>query len=410
MTCERFSGSLAALLVAATALSVTGCSTLPASGPSDSAIESGAAASAKPENGIVGFNYALVDVSKGILSHVSVDSQSLGKTFGLGRAPAPEIRIGVGDVVAVTIFESATGGLFIPNDAGSRPGNFVTLPNQTVDRSGAIAVPYAGLVPALGRSLNQIQADIEKRLASRAIEPQAVVTLVTQKSNDVSVVGDVNVPGKFSVQPGGERVLDLIARAQGLKKQPYESSITVQRDGKRATVAFNALVTNPMENIFVGNGDTIYVYGETKSFVAFGATGTNQKFDFSSENISLAEAVGLAGGLLDSRADPGQTFVYRVEDRRSLEKMGVDVTRFAGMTDVPTIYRTNLRDPSAYFAARSFRMRDKDIIYVSNASSVELIKFLTVVNAVSATNANVPADGVTARDSWHQLGRAAHNQ
>lgn len=404
---KRGFAKLAALLGSVAILA--GCSSLPASGPSDGAITSGAEVTATNGDAAVGFKYALVDVNKGILPYVSEDDQSLAKTFGAGRAPAPEIRVGVGDVLSVTIFESATGGLFIPNDAGSRPGNFVSLPNQTIDRSGGLSVPYAGSVPALGRTLPAIQADIEKRLASRAIEPQALVTLVSQKSNDVAVVGDVNTPGKFNVQPGGERVLDLIARAEGLKKEPYQSSVTIQRGGTKATVPFNTLIAHPAENIYVGALDTIYVYGEAKTYVAFGATGQNQKFEFGSEKLSLAEAVGLAGGLLDNRADPGQVFVYRIESRKALEKMGIDVTRFAGQSEVATIYRTNLRDPASYFAARKFQMRDKDILYVSNASSVELLKFLTVVDAVTGQAANSSSDLVTTRDAWHQLGRAPHN-
>lgn len=389
-------------------LTLGGCSMLPDSGPSTSAIVDGASVVGGPEDGTVGFKYALLDVSGQILPYVSEDGQSLSKTFGLGPALAPEIRVGVGDVLSVTIFESAAGGLFIPNDAGSRPGNFVQLPNQTVDRSGAMSVPYAGSVPALGRTLPQIQSDIEKRLAGRAIEPQVLVTLVTQKSNDVSVVGDVNAPNKFDVQPGGERVLDLIARAGGLKKEPYQSSVTVQRGNRRATVSFNALIANPAENVYVGIGDTIYVYGEAKSYVAFGATGTQNKFDFGIEKLSLAEAVAQANGLLDNRADPAQVYVYRVENRRALEKMGVDVSKFGDKKEIPTIYRTNFRDPASFFAARKFMMRDKDVIYVSNSAQTELIKFLNLVDAVSATTANTSADLVTTRDAWHQLGRHAH--
>lgn len=397
-----------AVLMGAVSLLV-GCATLPASGPSDTSITQGAQARVSGGDAALGYDYALVEVNERVVPNVTEDGSSLTKTFGVGRAPAPEIRVGVGDVVSVTIFESATGGLFIPNDAGARPGNFVSLPNETVDRSGALSVPYAGTIPALGRTLPEIQTDIEKRLASRAIEPQAIVTLVSQKSNDVAVIGHVNTPGKFSVPPGGERILDLIGRAQGLSKEPYQSSITLQRNNKRATVAFNTLITHPTENIYVAPLDTIYVYAETKTFVAFGATGDNKKIEFGSEKVSLAEAVGMAGGLLDNRADPGQTFVYRAEDRGALAKMGIDVTRFGDKKEIPTIYRTNLRDPASYFAARAFQMRDKDIVYVSNADSVELLKFLTVINAVSGTGANVASDTVTTRDALHQLGRNAHN-
>jgi polysaccharide export outer membrane protein len=235
------------------------------------------------------------------------------------------------------------------------------------------------------------------------------VTLVSQQSTNVSVLGHVNSPGKFAVLQGGERILDLISKAGGLKKEPYESSVTVQRAGTRATVAFNTLVSKPRENIFVAPQDTIYIFAESKSYLAFGATGTNQKFTFGSENLSLAEAVAQAGGLLDSRADPAQVFLYRMENRRALEKMGIDVSRFEGRSEIPTIYRTNLRDGAGYFAARDMKMRDKDILYVSNAASVELIKFLNVIDTVSGTSANVASDSVTIRDPMHQLGRAAHN-
>jgi polysaccharide export outer membrane protein len=49
-------------------------------------------------------------------------------------------------VVSVTIFEAEAGGLFVPSEAGARPGNFVTLPEQIVDSNGNITVPYAGTI------------------------------------------------------------------------------------------------------------------------------------------------------------------------------------------------------------------------------------------------------------------------
>jgi polysaccharide export outer membrane protein len=399
----RLSVSVVGILVG-----LQSCTSLPDSGPTTSAVTGGATVVATAEPEAIGFHYALLDIRQSILPHVSADGRSLASTFGLGQAPAPEIRVGVGDVISVTIFESASGGLFIPQDAGSRPGNYVELPDVTIDRAGLISVPYAGSVPALGRTLREIEADIVKRLASRAIEPQAVVSMVSQHSTDVAVIGHVNSPGRFSINTGGERVLDLIARAGGLKKEPYESSVTVQRGTRRATVAFEALIEKPPENIYVGVGDTIYVYAETKSYVAIGATGQQQKYDFGAKSLSLAEAVGLAGGLLDSRADPGQVFVYRLEDRAALVKMGVDLSGLGEGREIPTIYRANMRESASLFAARKFVMRDKDVLYVSNASSVELVKFLNVLDSVSVSTAGTPSDVVTARDAVHQLGRAAH--
>ena len=91
------------------------------------------------------------------------------------------------DVVSVTIFEAAAGGLFIPSEAGVRPGNFVQLPNQNVDNSGNISVPYAGAIRAVNRTPAEVQLSIVNALKNRAIEPQVVVALVTQNTSLISV-------------------------------------------------------------------------------------------------------------------------------------------------------------------------------------------------------------------------------
>ena len=43
-----------------------------------------------------------------------------------------------------------------------------------------------------------------------------------------------------------------------------------------------------------------------------------------------------------------------------------------------------MRDPASFFAVQKFAMQDKDILYISNHDSVELIKFLDIVNTVSS--------------------------
>src|SRR4029077_8005715 len=48
------------------------------------------------------------------------------------RSPPRGITLGIGDVMSITIFEAEAGGLFLPSEAGARPGNFVTMPDQIV--------------------------------------------------------------------------------------------------------------------------------------------------------------------------------------------------------------------------------------------------------------------------------------
>jgi polysaccharide export outer membrane protein len=52
---------------------------------------------------------------------------------------------------------------------------------------------------------------------------------------------------------------------------------------------------------------------------------------------------------------------------------------------IPVIYQISLRDPAGYFLASSLEMRNKDIIYVSNAFTVESTKFMTYVNTIQTT-------------------------
>jgi polysaccharide export outer membrane protein len=396
------------LLSLAGAIGLASCTQLPVSGPDHRSISIGASATLS-SNERVALDYVLLDINRSVLDFVvSVGPESFFRTFGGDKGPAPVIRIGVGDVVQVSIFESSAGGLFIPAEAGVRPGNFVTLPSQTVDRSGTISVPFAGQIQAAGRSIPDIQREIETKLENRAIEPQVLITVVEQNATEVAVVGDVvNGANKFRIRPGGERILDVISRAGGTKFPGYELFVTLQRQKKRATVYFPTLVNNPGENIYVAPGDVVYVYREQQKYVAVGAlgsstltTGLTGQYAFEQEKLSLNEAVAKAGGLLDSRANPGQVFLYRMEYRDALAAMKINLSKFPKEQKfVPTIYRANFRDPSSFFFAQKFPMRHKDVIYVSNADSVEVVKFLDFIRAMTSTVSGVAGDTVLTKDA-----------
>ena len=158
----------------------------------------------------------------------------------------------------------------------------------------------------------------------------------------------------------------------------------LEREGKRATIPFGALVYEPSNNIYARPGDTIYVYREPQTFVAFGASGQQGQFNFDAWRISLAEAVAKAGGLNDSRADPAAMFIYRGETREFAEHMGIDIRRFPGPI-IPVVYNINFRDPAGYFLATKFQMRNKDVIFASNAVAVETAKIMNYIRLVTAT-------------------------
>lgn len=389
-------------------LSLTGCSQLPINGPAYRDITSGAVSHLAVDRHAITYDYTLVDISAPVLDVLGeIDTESLHGTFAArGESGPPSVRLGVGDLVQVSVFESTTGGLFLPAEAGARTANFVTIPTQTISAAGTITVPYAGAVRAAGRSVPEIQRDIVRRLSGRAIEPQAIVTVVEQNAATAAVVGDtLNGANKFKLMGSGERILDLISRAGGTKVAGYELFVTLLRQGRRATVHFPRLVKDPRENIYVMPGDTIYVYRDPQRFVAIGAIGSVSQtsgltglFAFDQDRLSLSEALAKAGGLQDARANPAQVFLYRLEHREVLKRMGADLERFPAEPVIPTVYRINFRDPSSFFVAQNFQMRNKDVIYVANSDAVEVSKFVGYVRTLTSTVSGVSSDVALTRD------------
>ena len=96
---------------------------------------------------------------------------------------------------------------------------------------------------------------------------------------------------------------------------------------------------------------------EPQTFVVLGATSKVSQVEFDQTNLTLAEAVARAGGPTDSTANPKGIFLFRYDPNPSGQG-----------APTPTIYRLNLLNPVDYFLAQRFAMRDKDVVYFSNAA------------------------------------------
>src|SRR5262249_26543842 len=157
----------------------------------------------------------------------------------------------------------------------------------------------AGAIRAQGRTAIELQNAIVDALKDLALKPQAVVSLAAQRASSFSVLGEVRASGRYPALPSGERLLDPIAPAAGLTFPGNESWIVFERDRRRVLIPFGAIVDVQANNIFVRPNDTIYVYREPQTFLAFGASGRQGQFPFEAWRVSLAEAVAKANGLTD---------------------------------------------------------------------------------------------------------------
>lgn len=352
---------------------LAGC--LPSAGPRTGGVVAPAQQAVPP--------FALIELTQQTADILaSQHADSLADSFGMGGG-APTITLGVGDMVVVTVFEAASGGLF-SGDSGSVGGTKnVNLPPQPVSRSGTITVPYVGQVRVLGLTPAEVQRVVETALKDKAIEPQVVVTVASSPSTSVTVAGDVRQPGRHPLNLGGDRLLDLIATAGGSTEADYNSFVRLTRGSSSATVSLARVVRDSRQNIYLRPNDLVYVYADPQVFTAFGATLKNASIPFKTDRLTLAEAVGQAGGLNDSRADPHGVFIFRYEDPETFRLVqgaqpGIVGAPSLTATGVPVVYKLDMNDPRGFFAAQRFLMRDNDVLYVSNAASVDVRKLLQV--------------------------------
>lgn len=361
---------------------------LPSSGPASARVFKDSVETIGNPNSVVG--YVVVNLRPEIVS--LLNSEDGGRLFSNMRGRGKtSVALGVGDVVSITIYEAQRGGLFTSTEGNAAPGNAVEIPRQQVDLAGNITVPYAGAIKAAGRSPQDLQLEIKNKLSGRAIDPQVIVSVADRISNSISVLGEVNTPSRIPIEPGGIQLLPALAKAGGTKAPAFESLISIQRDGRIDSALLVAVNERPDNNIQLRPGDVVTVTRRPRYFLAFGATGQtttlgplDRRFPFDSYRMSLGDSLAKAGGLQDDRAQAAAVFLYRFESRKALERMGVDVSQHPGPL-VPTVYRADLEDPSGYFLISDFIMRDRDMIYVSNAPSVDFLKFITLIRSVPQT-------------------------
>jgi polysaccharide export outer membrane protein len=372
-------------------LTLTACSspslTLPASGPSATRISGPVVPSAEGIS-TTARSIQLLSVTEAVARRLAsrVQRDSFAEAFG--QAAASGLRLGIGDVLEVTIWEAPPALLFataaVPADsrgglAGARAS---TLPEQPIGALGTISVPFVGAVQAAGRTTEEIEADVVTRLAGKAHRPQVMVRLLRNVSSNVTVVGEVATSLRMPLSPRGERLLDALAAAGGVRQPVGRVSLQLTRGATVRAMPLESIIRDPAQNIVLQPGDVITALHQPSSLTVFGATGRNEEVSFEAQGITLTQALARAGGLQDQRADAHGVFVFRFEEPGALEGPAPAATTPDGK--VPVIYQLDLRDPASFFAAQSFPVRHRDVLYVSNAPAAELQKFLNIVTAIAA--------------------------
>lgn len=370
---------------------LTGCNAMPTSGPSQSKVMDLQQTSSLESR---------VDV-------IDVDNRTVTNLFNQQQAQSfsqfPSAQrnytgtVGVGDILDVMLWEAPPAILFGGglNSTGTGNSQLTSLPEQMVSSNGKITIPFLGAIHVAGKTPEQIQQEIIKRLRPMANQPQAMVRLVKNNSANVTVLRQGNSI-RMPLTSYGERVLDAVAAVGGVSENAEDISVQLMRGNEVKTISLETLAAKPQENIALRSGDVLSLLNNPLSFTALGAVGANKEVKFSAKGLTLAEAIGRMGGLIDTRSDPRGVFVFRYtpfEQLNPQEKALWQKKGYSVGTEIPTVYRINLLQPEALFWLQRFPIQNKDVVYVSNAPLSEFQKFLRIIfsitSPVTSTASNV---------------------
>src|SRR5690606_14111041 len=192
----------------------------------------------------------------------------------------------------------------------------------------------------------------------------------------------VGAQGVYPIERPTRTLSSMLARAGGISIPTEIAQVTVIRGNQKGKVWFQDLYQNPQLDIALRGGDKILIEEDARSFTALGATGTQNRVVFESQNISAIEAIAQVGGLSTSLADPTGVFVFRNEPQEIANQV-------LGRSDLQgtqrMVYVLDLTAPTGMFEARDFLIRDQDTVYVTEAPYVQWTKVLSALTGTIST-------------------------
>ena len=294
-------------------------------------------------------------------------------------------RVGPGDVIEVSVWEAPPAALFGAASLDSRGGiatsRVTTLPEQMISHEGQINVPFAGSITVSGKSPQQVEALIAGRLKGKANQPQVMVRVIRNSTSNVTVVGEVGQSQRMQLTAKGERLLDAVAAAGGVRHPVGKTMVQISRGGKVLAMPLESVIQDPAQNVYLRPGDVLTALFQSSSFTVLGATGKNEEVSFEAQGITLAQALARAGGLRDNQADARGLFIFRFEEPSVLQEPAGQLYDRTPDGKIPVVYQLNLKDPRSFLVAQNFPVKNKDVVYVANAPSAELQKFLGILTS-----------------------------
>jgi polysaccharide export outer membrane protein len=193
--------------------------------------------------------------------------------------------LGPGDVLRITVFKNPDLSLDV-----------------RVSDTGAIGYPLIGAVPVGGLTLAAAERKIAKLLQDGGfvVNPQISILLTEGFSDLVSVIGDVNKSGRYSIEAAGGHVSGMLASAGGIAPTGGEVvAISGERNGKPfrrdVDIAKMSSSGNAGDDIELEGGDTLFVR-KAPLFYIYGQVQKPGQYPLES-GMTVMQALATGGGV-----------------------------------------------------------------------------------------------------------------
>lgn len=353
--CSRFRWTVFFLIVVFVAFGLSGCAIPRGVFKTDSMILEGAAAADA---------FVVEPISASVISRYS---KPLTSSFSKELISAMDVRFDTlesDDRISVSIWEPVAGSQTFTVGQGGK----TDFGDIVIDESGYIYIPYLGPVKAAGHTVEQLQKDIVAGLKRVVFNPQVQVRIVERGSKIVTVQGMSGKGGHYSLEPRVRRLSHVLALAAPDQKNPEMLQVAVRRGGVSEQVRLSDIYRDASLDIALRPGDSIFISEILEHVNILGASGVQGQYRIASRNFSVLDAIAEAKGLEDDRADPRAVFLFRQD------------IQLESVSKRPIIYQVDLSRPEVVFLARNLPVRDKDVIYIGDASLTDLRKISSAIS------------------------------
>jgi polysaccharide export outer membrane protein len=232
-----------------------------------------------------------------------------------------DYRLGGGDVIRISVFQNAD----------------LTL-EARVSENGAVTYPLLGSVELGGLSAGAAERKLAKLLKEGGfvVDPQVTIALMQVRGNQVSVLGQVNRPGRYPLEVGNMKLSDILALAGGVIPGGSDTvALSGWRDGKlmHREVDVPAMLLNGRmdDDIEVRNGDIVYVH-RAPMFYVYGEVQRPGSYRVE-RDMTVMQALAQGGGITLRGTQRGVR-IYRRDESGKVREIEPDMQAGVRADDV----------------------------------------------------------------------------